>query len=264
MNSMRPAAIFEEMISSAPGRPGIYKMFDAAGNLLYVGKAKNLIKRLRQYIDSEKLEYHKILMRRQVARVEWQVAATEQEALILEQHAIKTEKPKYNIILRDDKMYPFLALSNDKFPRLFRFRQKKITQKRNVYGPFPFISDLDETIRLTQRVCQIRTCTNNVFNSRKRPCILFQIGRCSAPCCFPNDGYKDQIKLAKKIMSGHIRQVVSDLAKKMKSAAAAADYEAAAKAKGQIDSLQSTVKPAMILKQRIKKVPKKSKKRKKK
>ena len=232
---------FEEMILSAPKKPGVYKMFDSDGTLLYVGKAKDLSKRLKQYVDIEKLEYHKILMRRLVARVEWIVTGTEAAALILEQHLIKTAKPRYNIVLKDDKMYPFLALSNDPFPRLHKFRAK-IVRKKDVFGPFPFISDLHDTIKLVQKICRVRVCANFVFSSRKRPCLLEQIGLCTAPCVMPRKEYKAQVKLARSILSGRIKSVVSDLSKKMKASAKAGDFEAATRFKKQIQSLQSTAK----------------------
>ncbi|MDR1826301.1 MAG: GIY-YIG nuclease family protein [Rickettsiales bacterium] len=238
---------FSEMISSAPKKPGVYKMFDANGSLLYVGKAKDLSKRLRQYADAEKLEYPKVIMRRLVAHVEWITTDTEAAALILEQTLIKKERPKYNVILKDDKSYPFLALSKGEYPRLYRIRRKRADKKYGrEYGPFPFVSDLGDTIKLVQKVCQIRTCADTVMAARKRPCILHQMGRCSAPCCIKGDGYAKQVKMARSILAGHIRIVASDLAGKMKSAAKDKDFEAAAKFLGQLQSLQSTVKTAMI------------------
>ncbi|MDR1071085.1 MAG: GIY-YIG nuclease family protein [Rickettsiales bacterium] len=240
---------FEEMIARAPRSPGVYKMFDSKEKLLYVGKAKDLSKRLRQYVDLERLEYHKIIMRRQVARVEWRPTETESDALILEQRSIKTERPKYNIILKDDKMYPFLALSKGRYPRLYKFRDKMMHEaraRRNIFGPFPFVSDLNETIKLVQKVAQVRTCADSVFESRRRPCLFYQTGMCSAPCCLKPD-YTPQVRLARSVLRGHIRAVVSDLVKKMRAASAARDYESAAKYRGQIESLQSTTKIARIL-----------------
>jgi len=231
-------------------------MFDAEGALLYVGKAKDLKKRLKQYVDVEKLEYHKILMRRQVARVEWIVTDTEADALILEQHLIKTGRPKYNIILKDDKMYPMLALSNDTFPRLYKFRGNSApsrsalarNDKKCVFGPFPFISDLHDTIKLVQKICRVRVCANSVFNSRKRPCLLNQIGLCSAPCNVPQKEYKSQVRLARSILSGRVKSVVQDLNRKMKSSSAGGDFEAASRFKRQIEALQSTAKVGKLKK----------------
>ena len=249
------------MILSAPSSPGIYKMYDSAGELLYVGKARNLSKRLKQYIDIEKLEYHKIIMRRKVSKVVWQTTNTESDALVLEQDLIKTLHPKYNIILKDDKMYPYLGLSKDRFPRLYKFREK-IKKAKNVWGPFPFVSDLNETIKLVQQVSKIRTCTNNSFAMHsKKPCLLFQMGFCSGPCVIKEqnnreqiDSYKKQVKLAKKILDGNTKTIVSNLTKEMKSAAKSKDFERALKKKKQIVSLQSTVKIASMSKRRTKSV----------
>lgn len=244
---------YEQMILSAPHSPGIYKMYDSSGHLLYVGKAKDLVKRLKQYVDVQKLEYHKVLMMPQVRKVIWQITASESDALVLEQHLIKTEKPKYNIILKDDKMYPFLGFSDDKFPRVYKFREKgknaqtSGTSKSNVFGPFPFVSDLDATIKLIQKSCKIRTCTNTFFAAHKNnPCILYQMGLCSAPCVQKYDSkeqlsnYKYRVKLAKSILSGKTKRVISDLTKHMKQASNEKNFELASRIKGQIQSLQET------------------------
>jgi excinuclease ABC subunit C len=241
-------ADFAEMISRAPHSPGVYRMCGAGGLLLYVGKAKDLARRLRQYVDPAKLEYHKIVMRRQVTKVDWQTTRTESEALILEQNAIKSEKPKYNIILKDDKMYPFLALTSERFPRLVKFRDKRreAMDRKDVFGPFPFVSDLNEAIKLVQRAARVRTCADSVFNARKgRPCLFYQTGLCSAPCCLKTN-YAEQVRTARRVLRGHIGRVVSGLAKKMRAAAAARDYESAEKYRAQIEALQSTAKVAMI------------------
>lgn len=243
---------FTKMISSAPHSPGVYKMFDSGGLLLYVGKAKDLAKRLRQYVDIERLEYHKIIMRRQVAKVSWTVVQSESEALVLEHRLIKTERPKYNIVFKDDKSYPFLVLTAGDFPRLQRTRYKihdlRLTTHDSRYGPFPFIKDMDETMKLVQKISQVRVCADAYMKSRKKPCILHQIGLCSAPCGKgKKDEYKKQVKMAKGILSGHTRRVISDLTQKMKAAAKEYDFESAAKFLGQIQSLQSTVNGARIV-----------------
>ena len=233
------------MISHSPQSPGVYKMFDGAGKLLYVGKAKNLRRRLLQYADADKLEYPKVIMRRAVARVEWIVAGSEAAALILEQKLIKAERPKYNVILKDDKSYPFLTLSDGKFPRLCRVR-KKCGDPKAAFGPFPFISDLDDTIKIVQKICRIRACSDAVMNAKKKPCILYQMELCSAPCCMAQESYRARVGLAKRILSGRVKSAAADLAKKMRAAAKAGDFEAAAKFRGQLHSLQSTVKTAML------------------
>ena len=177
---------FADLIENCPNSPGIYKMYDADGTLLYVGKAKNLSNRLKQYMDISKLEPHKQIMRSLVTRVDWEITPTESDALILEQEWIKTRKPKYNIMLTDGKMYPMIALTQGEFPRLLKFRGK-ISQRRDVYGPYPSVTALNETIKTIQKVCRLRTCTDTFMRNRTRPCLLYQIGRCSAPCTIPQE-----------------------------------------------------------------------------
>ena len=231
---------FSDLIENAPAAPGVYKMYDTDGNLLYVGKAKNLLNRLRQYIDISKLELHKQVMRTLVTRVEWETVATESDALIREQELIKTEKPKYNIMLTDGKMYPMLALTNSEYPRLLKFRGK-ISQRRDVYGPYPSVSALNETIKTIQKVCQIRTCTDTQMHNRTRPCLLYQIGRCSGPCCYPDkQKYAENVRTARKILTGDSQPIINDLTEQMQQYAKNTDYENAAIIRDKIAALTHT------------------------
>lgn len=214
-------------------------MYDAYGNLLYVGKAKNLANRLGQYIDISKLELHKQVMRSLVTRVEWEITPTESDALILEEKLIKSEKPKYNIMLTDGKMYPMLALTNHKFPRLLKFRGK-ISQRRDVYGPYPSVQALNETIKMIQKVCRLRTCNDTFMRNRTRPCLLHQIGRCSAPCCMPVSDYNDNVKLARRILTGDSEPIVTELSAQMKKLSDNMDYENAGIIRDKITALTKT------------------------
>jgi len=235
--------MYTELILSAPKKPGIYKMYNAAGDLLYVGKAKNLLARLRQYRDAARLEYHKITMMRHVARVDWEETAGEGAALVLEQNLIKTLRPKYNILLKDDKSYPFLALGKGEFPRLYKFRDK-IVPGRDVFGPFPFVQDLNDTIKLIQKITGVRTCADTVFGAHKkkgRPCLFAQTGQCAAPCVDKGD-YRARVKMARNILRGRIRLVVSSLKRKMERLSAKQDFEGAARTLDEIQSLQITTK----------------------
>jgi len=230
---------FKDFIKNAPMSPGIYKMYDRDGNLLYVGKAKNLLNRLHQYIDVSKLENHKQVMRSLVKRVEWETTKTEQDALILEQHLIKTLKPKYNVMLTDGKMYPMLALTKHEFPRLLKFRGK-ISQRKDVFGPYPSVSALNDTIKTIQRVCKLRTCTDTFMNNRSRPCLLYQIGRCSAPCCILQTDYDKNVQLARRILTGDSEPIIADLTKQMKTFSDKMDYENAAIIRDKISALTQT------------------------
>ena len=230
---------FNHLIVNAPNSPGVYRMYDADGNLLYVGKAKNLANRLNQYTDISKLEPHKQVMRSLVARVEWEITPTESDALILEEKLIKTEKPKYNIMLTDGKMYPMLSLTNHKFPRLLKFRGKT-SQKRDVYGPYPSVQSLNETIKMIQKVCRLRTCNDTFMNNRTRPCLLYQIGRCSAPCTMPVPDYDDNVKLARRILTGDSEPIVAELSVQMKKLSDNMDYENAGIIRDKIAALTKT------------------------
>ena len=205
---------FSDLIENAPRSPGVYKMYDTDGNLLYVGKAKNLNSRLKQYADISKLEWHKRVMRTLVARVDWEIVPTESDALIREQELIKTQKPKYNIMLTDGKMYPMIALTNSKYPRLMKFRGK-ISQRRDVFGPYPSVSALNESIKTIQKVCNLRTCTDTFMRNRARPCLLYQIGRCSAPCTITQTDYSERVSLARRILTGDSEPIIADLQKQM-------------------------------------------------
>lgn len=230
---------FRDLIANAPESPGVYRMYDANGALLYVGKAKNLANRLRQYVDISKLELHKQVMRTLVARVTWETTATESDALLLEQKLIKDEKPKYNIMLTDGKMYPMLALTNHKYPRLLKFRGK-ISQRRDVYGPYPSVQALNETIKMIQKVCQLRTCTDTLMNNRTRPCLLYQIGRCSGPCTMDVPNYDENVKLARRILTGDSEPIIAELSAQMKKFSDKMDFENAAILRDKISALTDT------------------------
>ena len=230
---------FYDLIENAPRSPGVYKMYDADGTLLYVGKAKNLHARLKQYIDISKLELHKQVMRTLVTRVDWEIVPTESDALIREQELIKTQKPKYNIMLTDGKMYPMIALTNSKYPRLMKFRGK-ISQRRDVFGPYPSVKSLNETIKTIQKVCEIRTCTDTFMNNRVRPCLLYQIGRCSGPCVIAQNDYNERVSLARRILTGDSEPILNDLQKQMQNYSNKMDFENAAKCRDKIAALTGT------------------------
>ena len=230
---------FKDLIENAPMSPGVYKMYDGDKNLLYVGKAKNLLNRLRQYIDISKLETHKQVMRLLVQHIEWETTQNEQDALVLEQKLIKTLKPKYNIMLTDGKMYPMLALTKHEFPRLLKFRGK-ISQKKDVFGPYPSVHALNDTIKTIQRVCKLRTCNDSFMKNRTRPCLLYQIGRCSAPCCIQQTDYDKNVQLARRILTGDSEPIITDLTKIMQDFSNKTDFENAAIIRDKIIALTKT------------------------
>lgn len=232
---------FRELISNAPRSAGVYQFYDADGALLYVGKAKDLSARLHQYADPARLTARLAGMISQVAKVEIKITPTEVDALLLEASFIKHKKPKYNILLADDKMYPMLAMTKSEFPRLLKFRSK-IVGGRDVFGPYPSVGALTDTIKTIQKTLGLRTCTDAVMKNRTRPCILYQIHRCSAPCVnkISAADYGEDVRAARRILSGDTSDLARALQARMTAAAAAQDFETAAALRDEIKSIAAT------------------------
>lgn len=219
--------------------PGVYRMYDARGGLLYVGKARNLRKRVGSYFLRASGNPRIEAMVDQIARIEVTVTHSEDEALLLEATLIKEQRPRYNILYRDDKSYPYVRISADRYPRISFYRGRK-NREDHFFGPFPSAASVKETLDSLQRLFQLRPCRDSYFNNRTRPCLQHQIKRCSAPCVglISEADYARDVQRAMQLLSGRADALMRELEKEMERAAEDLAFERAARLRDQIAALK--------------------------
>jgi excinuclease ABC subunit C len=221
-------------------RPGVYQMFDEAGGLLYVGKAKNLKSRVTSYFRASGLSAKTMALVGRIANIEVTVTTTERDALLLEHNLIKQYRPAFNILLKDDKSYPYIYLSaEDRWPRLSFHRGTK-RKKGTYFGPYPSSGAVRSTLHLMQKIFKVRQCRDSYFRNRSRPCLQYQIDRCSGPCVglVSDEDYQAQVEKSVLFLSGQSQDLLNRLADEMEGAAAELAYEKAAEIRNQITQLQ--------------------------
>lgn len=230
----------EAFLKQLTTRPGVYQMYDAGGNLLYVGKAKNLKNRVTSYFRASGLTAKTMALVSKIRDIQVTVTSTERDALLLEHNLIKAHHPPYNILLKDDKSYPYIYLSSqDAWPRLGFHRGTK-RRKGEYFGPYPSAGAVRSTLHLMQKVFKVRQCEDSFFRNRSRPCLQYQIGRCSAPCVgmVSQEDYQEQLDKVSLFLRGRSRELMDRLADDMESAAELLEYERAAEIRDQIQQLQ--------------------------
>ncbi len=232
-------AVIEACVKTLPGSPGVYRMMNAAGDVLYVGKAKNLKKRVTAYTQPQKQSIRIQRMIAATSSMEFTTTHTEAEALLLEANLIKKLKPRYNILLRDDKSFPYILITGDHdFPQVTKHRGAR-DRKGEYFGPFASGFAVNETLAVLHKAFLLRNCSDHIFALRTRPCLQYQIKRCTAPCVakVTHRQYAEQVDMARQFLEGRSRAIQEDFAAKMQAASERLDYEEAAAYRDRIRAL---------------------------
>lgn len=245
MNDVFDPKAFLKTVTS---KPGVYRMYDDQGTVIYVGKAKDLKKRLASYFRSNLASRKTEALVAQIRQIDVTVTHTETEALLLEHNYIKLYQPRYNVLLRDDKSYPFIFLSGDTHPRLAVHRGAKHA-KGEYFGPFPNGYAVRETLALLQKIFPIRQCENSVYRNRSRPCLQYQIGRCLGPCVaglVSEEEYARQVEYVRLFLSGKDDQVLNRLVERMEQASQKLEFEEAARLRDQIQAVRRVTEQQFV------------------
>lgn len=238
----------KDFLATINGKPGVYRMIDKQDKVIYVGKAKNLKKRLASYFRKTGLSTRIMSLVNNINRIEVINTRTESEALLLENDLIKNLNPRYNILFRDDKSYPYVCLSNHDFPRLKIFRGKPDKSKGTFYGPFPSAGSIRYTINHVQRMFQLRNCEDSALLNRSRACLQYQIKRCTGPCVGHTDreSYQLQIKQAQMFLEGQSDELIDQQVRQMEKYSSELDYEQAAQVRDRIETLRRVTEKQFV------------------
>ncbi len=229
------------LMKTLPNQPGVYRMYDATGVVIYVGKANHLKKRVSSYFNKQHTTLKTNHLVAQIASIDVTVTRSEKEALLLESSLIKALKPKYNVLMRDDKSYPYLYMRFDHaFPSLKMVRCKEKPTSKMYFGPYPNVQAVKETLHLIQKIFKLRNCTDVDFSTRTRPCLQYQLKRCSAPCTqlITADAYRQAVKDARSFLQGKSQEILTTLQVRMNEAAMLMHYEEAAILRDQVQQLR--------------------------
>ncbi|MFZ7174048.1 excinuclease ABC subunit UvrC [[Pasteurella] aerogenes] len=240
-------------LADVPHNAGVYRMYDDKDTVIYVGKAKDLKKRLSSYFRRQVASKKTEALVAAIARIETTITSSETEALLLEHNYIKQYQPRYNVLLRDDKSYPYILLTKERHPRITAYRGAKKVQGE-YFGPYPHAGAVRETLVLLQKLFPIRQCENSVYNNRSRPCLQYQIGRCLAPCVagyVSDEDYAQQVNFARLFLQGKDQQVLEHLIGKMEQASQALNFEAAARFRDQIQAVRSVIEKQFVDNERL-------------
>ncbi|WP_279028234.1 excinuclease ABC subunit UvrC [Gibbsiella quercinecans] len=235
-------------LKTVTSQPGVYRMYDATAEVIYVGKAKDLKKRLSSYFRAQVGSRKTETLVKNIAQIDVTVTHSETEALLLEHNYIKLYQPRYNVLLRDDKSYPLIFLSADPHPRLAIHRGAK-HEKGEYFGPFPNSYAVRETLALLQKLFPVRQCENSVYRNRSRPCLQYQIGRCLGPCVaglVSEEDYRQQVEYVRLFLSGKDQQVLHQLIARMETASKALHFEEAARIRDQIQAVRSVTERQFV------------------
>ncbi|WP_315707814.1 excinuclease ABC subunit UvrC [Brenneria uluponensis] len=235
-------------LKTVTSRPGVYRMYDASNTVIYVGKAKDLKKRLSSYFRSHVPSRKTEALVRSIYQIDVTITHTETEALLLEHNYIKLYQPRYNVLLRDDKSYPMIFLSADPHPRLSVHRGAKHA-KGEYFGPFPNGNAVRETLMLLQKLFPVRQCENSVYRNRSRPCLQYQIGRCLGPCVaglVSEEEYLQQVEYVRLFLSGKDQQVLTKLIERMELASRSLKFEEAARIRDQIQAVRRVTEKQFV------------------